>query len=177
MDNYGLLTNILGADEYNELTGINSYAISCKSASYNPAITNAMLTHKQKQEEEEWELAQTSWYIQKGFLRGVVDNLRDALDKQYYSHLKHRLTAYCNITPHQILKHLNNRWCSLDVQAKKALKKEYYTKWDADEHLTAFGKRLDAPLFVRMSPSLTMTSYNFIWRKSMTTIALTSRKC
>jgi hypothetical protein len=23
------------------------------------------------------------------------------------------------------------------------LKKEYYTKWDADEHLTAFGKRLN----------------------------------
>ncbi len=50
---------------------------------------------------------------------------------------------YCNITPHQILEHLNNQWCPLDVQAKKVLKKEYYTKWDADRHLTAFGKHLN----------------------------------
>ena len=29
------------------------------------------------------------------------------------------------------------------MQAKKKLKKNYYSKWDADEHLTAFRKRLD----------------------------------
>jgi hypothetical protein len=92
--------------------------------------------------EEEWELVRTLWFIRTGFLRGVVDNLRDALDKQYYSQLRHRLTAYCNITPYQILGHLN--WCPLDVKAKKELKKANYTKWDhAVEHLTAFGKRLD----------------------------------
>jgi hypothetical protein len=32
-DNYGLLANILDADEYNELTGINSYTIPCEPAS------------------------------------------------------------------------------------------------------------------------------------------------
>ena len=51
--------------------------------------------------------------------------------------------AYCNITPHQILKHLNNQLCPLDVQAKKVLKKEYYTKWDSSKHLAAFGKHLN----------------------------------
>jgi hypothetical protein len=51
--------------------------------------------------------------------------------------------AYRNITPHQILEHLNDRWRPLNVQAKKVLKKEYYTKWDADKHLTAFRKRLN----------------------------------
>jgi hypothetical protein len=49
MDNYGQLANILGADKYNKLTGINSYAIPCKPASYGPFITNATLTHEQKQ--------------------------------------------------------------------------------------------------------------------------------
>ncbi len=52
-DNYGLLTNILSADKYNELTGIESYAIPCKPASYDPTITNAMLTHKCKRKEVE----------------------------------------------------------------------------------------------------------------------------
>jgi hypothetical protein len=102
-----------------------------------------MLTHKCKRKEEEWDLIQTLWFIQKGFLRGIVHNLCDALDKQYYFQLKHWLTAYQNLTPFQILEHLNNRWCPLDVKAKKALKDAYYTKWDGKEHLTAFGKRLN----------------------------------
>ena len=142
-EEYGLLADILGADEYDELTGIGTYASPAEPASYDPAITNATPTHERKRREEEWELIRTSWFIRKGFLRGIVDNLRDALDEQYYSQLKHRLTAYCNVMPLQILYHLNDRWCPLDVQAKKELKKNYYSKWDADEHLTAFGKRLD----------------------------------
>jgi hypothetical protein len=141
-EEYGLLADILGEDEYEELTGIDTYVIPAEPASYDPAVTNATPTHERKRREEEWELV-PSWFIRKGFLRGVVDNLRDALDEQYYSQLKHRLTAYRNVTPFQILNHLNDRWCPLDVQAKKELKKTYYTKWDADEHLTAFGKRLD----------------------------------
>ncbi len=48
-----------------------------------------------------------------------------------------------NITPFHILEHLNNGLCPLEVKAKKALKDAYYTKWDGDEHLTAFGKHLD----------------------------------
>ena len=85
MDNYGLLGNILGIDEYNELTNINTYAIPIEPASYDPSITNATLTHECKQKEEEWDLIWTSWFIQKGFPRIIVDNLRDALDEQYYS--------------------------------------------------------------------------------------------
>jgi hypothetical protein len=67
-DNYGLPANILGADEYDELTGIDSYAIPCEPASYNPTITNATLTHERKQKEVEWDLVRTAWFICKGFL-------------------------------------------------------------------------------------------------------------
>jgi hypothetical protein len=65
MDNYGLLGDILGVDEYNKLTNINTYAIPIEPASYNPSITNAMLTHEHKRKEEEWDLM-LSWFIQKG---------------------------------------------------------------------------------------------------------------
>ena len=142
-DNYGLLGDILGADEYDELTNIDTYVVPNEPASYDPTITGATLTHERKRREEEWDLIRTAWFIRKGFLRGVVDNLRDSLDEQYYAQLKHRLTAYRNVTPFQVLDHLNDRWCPLDVKAKKALKDAYYTKWSGDEHLTAFGKRLD----------------------------------
>jgi hypothetical protein len=111
--------------------------------SYDPSINNTMPTHKCKRKEEDWDLICTAWFIRKVFLQGIVDNLRDALDKQYYSQLKHCLTAYHNITPFHILEHLNNRWCPLDVKVKKVLKDAYYTKWDGNKHLIAFGERLD----------------------------------
>jgi hypothetical protein len=62
-DKYGLLADILGADEYNKLTNINSYSIPLEPASYDPTITNANLTHERKRKEEEWELVRTSWFI------------------------------------------------------------------------------------------------------------------
>ena len=118
----GLFADILGFDKYDELTSIDTHTIPTEPASYDPAVTNATPTHEHKRREEEWELVRTSWFIGKGFLRGIVDNLRDTLNEQYYSQLRHRLTAYRNITPYQILDHLNDRWCPLDVQAKKTLK-------------------------------------------------------
>ena len=108
-DNYGLLGDILGANEYDELTGIDSYVIPNEPALYDPAIMNAMLTHERKRREEEWDLIRTPWFIRKGFLWGIVNNLCDALDKQYYAQLKHRLTAYHNVTPFQVLNHHNDR--------------------------------------------------------------------
>jgi hypothetical protein len=140
---YGLLADVIRFDNYDNLTGIDTYVIPTELAIYDPAITNAMPTHARKHMEKEWELGRVSLFIRNGFFRGIVDNLRDALDEQYYTQLKHHLTAYRNITPFQILEHVNNRWCPLDVQAKKELRKAYYTKWDSSEHLTAFGKRLD----------------------------------
>jgi hypothetical protein len=47
------------------------------------------------------------------------------------------------MSPIQLLKHLNSRWCPLGVHAKKKLKQDYYTKWNNKIHLTAFGKHLD----------------------------------
>jgi hypothetical protein len=70
-DNYGLLTNILGTDEYDELTVIDSHAIPCKPASYNPTITNAILTHECKWKEVEWDLIRTTWFI-RGSSRGSL---------------------------------------------------------------------------------------------------------
>jgi hypothetical protein len=102
-----------------------------------------MPTHKCECKEEDWDLIRTAWLIRKSFLQGIGIKLHDVLDKQYYSQLKHCLMAYHNITPFQVLEHLNNQWCLLDVKVKKALKDAYYTNWDGNKHLTAFGKCLD----------------------------------
>ena len=71
-------------------------------------------------------------------------NMRDTLDEQYYSQLKHINTAYCNATPIQILEHLDTQWCPLDVRAKKHLKAKFHTNWDSSGmHLMAFSMKLD----------------------------------
>jgi len=82
-DKYGLLADIMGVDEYDDLTCIGTYIIPNEPEFYDPIITNATPTHTWKRMEEEWKLVRTLWFIRKGFLRGVVDNLCDALDKPF----------------------------------------------------------------------------------------------
>jgi hypothetical protein len=156
MDNYGLLSDIFGFNEHYKLTGISTYTIPAAPVLYDPSINNMTPTHEQRRKEEDWDLIHAAWIIRKGFLRGIVDNLCDALNEQYYSQLKHRLKAYCNPTPFQILEHLNNRWCPLHVKTKKALKDAYYTDWDGDDHLIAFGKRLDDNQCALVSSNITI---------------------
>ena len=142
-EEYGLRAEIIGNVEYTHLTNLN-WAQETEPASYDPAIQAATATHTRKRMEEEWEEKRTSWFIRKGFLHGVTMNMRDALDKQYYSQLKHINTAYCNSTLIQILEHLDTRWCPLDVCARKLLKAEFHADWDSTVmHLTAFGMKLD----------------------------------
>jgi hypothetical protein len=119
----GLLAEIIGDIEYTHLTN-QTWQQEVEPASYNPAITAATVTHMRKRMEEEWEEKRKSWFIRKGFLCGVTMNMHGALDVQYYSQLKHVNNAYRNTKPIQILEHLNTRWCPLDVQAHKILKKD-----------------------------------------------------
>jgi hypothetical protein len=78
---YGLLAKIIGANKYTHLTN-QMWVQEVEPASYNLAITDATVTHMQKRMKEEWEEKNKSWYMQKSFLRDVVMNMQDALDKQ-----------------------------------------------------------------------------------------------
>ncbi len=51
---YGLLADVIGFDNYDNLSGIDTYAVPTKSATYDPATTNVTPTHPHKQMEEEW---------------------------------------------------------------------------------------------------------------------------
>jgi hypothetical protein len=143
-DEYGLLAEIIGEDEYkyNHLTNL-TWVQEVEPNTYDPNITDTTATHTRKRMEQEWERTRETWAIRKGFLRGVAANFREALDENWYSQLKSVHTAYRNTTPIQILQHLDTRWCPLDVHAKEILRLAYYTEWDSKIHLTAFGKRLD----------------------------------
>ncbi len=77
-------------------------------STYDPAITDATATHSQKRMEQEWQFTRKTWAIRKGFLCGVAANMCNALDKNWYSQLKRIHTAYCNMNPSELLKHLNS---------------------------------------------------------------------
>ena len=81
---YGLFADIIGGAEYDHLTGISTYAKPVEPTAYDTTINNATATHRRKRKEEEWEQTLTSGYICKGFLKGVVENMRETLDEQYY---------------------------------------------------------------------------------------------
>jgi hypothetical protein len=51
-DEYGFLAEILGFDEYDHQTGIDTYVNKGKPDTYDPAITVATPTHMQKQLEK-----------------------------------------------------------------------------------------------------------------------------
>jgi hypothetical protein len=103
---YGLLAKIIGKPKYTHLTNL-IWVQEFELANFNPTLTAATAIHKRKRMEEEWEEKHMLWYIHKGFLRDIAMNMHDALDKQYYSQLKHINTIYCNTTPLQILDHLD----------------------------------------------------------------------
>jgi hypothetical protein len=141
---YGLLAEIINNLEYIHLTNL-IWIQEVEPKRYDPAIISASATHTRKCMEDEWEEKHKLWYIWKGFLCSVMMDMRDdKLDKQYYSQLNNINTAYRNTTPIQILKHLDTCWCPLNVQARKILKKEFYTDWNSNDiHITTFGMMLD----------------------------------
>jgi hypothetical protein len=52
-NDYGLLADILGLNEYYTLTTIHTYVAPVEPATYDPTITNVTLTHKRKRKEED----------------------------------------------------------------------------------------------------------------------------
>jgi hypothetical protein len=82
-EEYGLLAEIIGEDEYQHLTNL-TWVQEVEPATYDPAINDTTATHTRKKMEQEWERTRKTWAIQKGFLREVAANFRDALDKNWY---------------------------------------------------------------------------------------------
>jgi hypothetical protein len=79
-EEYGLLAKIIGEDKYYHLTNL-TWTQEVEPATYDPAINDYTAMHTGKCMEQEWECTRKTWAIQKGFLRGVAANFRNALDK------------------------------------------------------------------------------------------------
>ena len=61
-----------------------------------------------------------------GFRRGIGDNIRDALDLEFYSALERRTYKYINVLPSKYIEHLELRHCPLDNVATQEPTDHYY---------------------------------------------------
>ena len=60
-------------------------------------------------------LEKRDWAVVQGFCRGVGDNIRDALDLEFYAALEHNTYEYLNVLPRQYIVHLETHFCPLDA--------------------------------------------------------------
>ena len=141
---FGLLGEIMDDDEYTTVTGL-VYAAPTKPDAYDTAIDGSEVDYERKQMEAMHVEFQEGWHTRRGALRGLSENVRDALDEKYYLHLKKPIIAYKNVELREYITHLDSKWCKLDTRVVKKMKEHYYRGWEVhiDEHIEEFVKRLN----------------------------------
>jgi hypothetical protein len=142
---FGLLGEIMDADEYTAVTDGLVYAAPTEPEAYDENIDNDMEDHERKKLEALHDERLEAWYTRRGALRALCDNVRDALDEKYYQSLKKPIIAYKKVPVKEYINHLDEKWCKLDTRETKKLKKHYYRGWEIDheEHIEEFIKRLN----------------------------------
>ena len=78
-------------------------------------------------------------------MRGMAENLWDAMEEQNYSQLEHSIVSYKNVTTLQILDHLDTEWVPMNTKERKKIKADYYKAWNVPGGvaLSAFTKALN----------------------------------
>ena len=144
-NNYGCLHDVMDDNDYQTRTGITTYVEPVEPPHYDPNIDATTPTFQRKQLEEEHEQKKHDFFTWKGAARGLAENLRDAMEEQYYSELKHSIIGYRNVTTLAQLEHLDDKWTPMNPKEKKLIKKDYFKPWDvpAGVALGTFTKRLD----------------------------------
>ena len=140
---FGLLPEIIGAARYGlENPLLPGYVAPVQPANSATIAGNASAAAI-RQATDANNLLKRDWAVTCGFRRGVGDNMRDALDLEFYSALEHDTYEYLNVTPRDYIDHLETNHCPLDVTAINELKAHYYRGNESNERLSKFATRLD----------------------------------
>lgn len=66
------------------------------------------------------------WAILKGFMRGISENIRGALDLEYYKDLEHVDHGFKNVRPIDYITHLEQEHCPCDGQTVKEYREHFF---------------------------------------------------
>jgi hypothetical protein len=103
-----------------------------------------MPRHVRKRKEEVHNQKIVDYWTWKGTMRGLAENIRDAIEEKYYIALKHPKTKYNIVTPLEILQHVQDKFAPMDTRSKKVMRAKYYQPWNVGEGelLDTFTQRL-----------------------------------
>ena len=79
----------------------------------------------------------------RGFRRSVGENIRSALDLEFFKSLKHARYNYLKVLPREYILDLETNQCLLNVNEIVELKAHYNRGWESYENLRRFPKRLN----------------------------------
>ena len=109
-----------------------------------------------------------------GFCKGIRENMMKALYARYYEQLSQQRFKYMHVLPRDFITHLETKWVFLDEMQVQQLKDEYYKGWSADEHISAFARRLDKDQAKLASDGVTISNVDKnqhymlqIWKSEM----------
>ena len=143
--NYGLSALVVGAVRYaTDHPTLPAYTRPTEPGN-NPALPGNASGLQIRIADGNHERRQKDWARVCGFVRGMGENVQDALDQRYWSGLDDQDYGFLNVWPEDYINHLVTRFCPLDSQAIDEVKEEYKRGWDnANGDLIAkFGDRLD----------------------------------
>jgi hypothetical protein len=146
-NNYECLFEVMDDKDYNQRTGINITVVVAQTepSHYDTNINAQTPTFQRKQMEDEHEQKKHDFVTWKGASRGLAENLRNAMEVQYYSKLEHSIIRYKNVRVQQILEHLSEKWTTMNSKEKRKIEEDYYKVWDVSGGvaLSAFTKALN----------------------------------
>lgn len=142
---YGLLAEIIGAARYAADNPTLPPYVPPVQPPHSPVLPVGATAAQIRAATDDNNLLKRDWAIVVGFRRGVGENFRDALDKEFYSPLEHQTYFYVNVLPRQYIEHLEREHCPLDEPAVQELTDHFNRPWDkaGGELLPSYGTRLD----------------------------------
>lgn len=142
----GFIGEVLTNQQYFTATGQNNPYVTLDDyeEQYDSSITDAMTDAARKQAEALWGDRLVTVATRRGCLRGVCNNLREAIDERYYEQLKDTHHKYNKVKIKEYLDHLDTVWCRLSIDGIEKAKEHYYREKTEDQYTTAgMAKTLD----------------------------------
>lgn len=141
--NYGALAEVMETAAYTALSG-KTWTNETLPAPFDAGITAATTAYNASKRSAEHEDRRYAFATLVGIRKGCTENIRDAMDAQYYQQLKKKTIGYKKVTIKEYIAHLDDQWCKLDTVTMVEMKNGFFKTWDqSQQHLTEYSRSLE----------------------------------
>ena len=143
--NYGLQALVVGAARYaTDHPLLPAYTRPTEPGN-NPPLPGNASGLQIRLADGHHERRHQDWARVCGFVRGMGENVQDAVDEHYWGGLDDTEYGFLHVWPEDYINHFVAEFCPLDSQAIDEVKEHYKRGWNlaGNELLSKFGDRLD----------------------------------